>query len=181
MSASTATIAKKKVTILPTTLDNASISDVVLEQVFDKVSCKTIPVDGKLVMTAKSILGIDFDTLKVDQIQKLCSMWNVKKYRSAGKDQLYLIIVQSQQLMGVYPAQDAKLKATKQENQASKICLLNVVFSDNFFKDVVKMNDKKQKDELDAGKAGNNQRLWSSILDEYNDLENEPLTFVEDE
>jgi hypothetical protein len=34
---------------------------------------------------------------------------------------------------------------------------------------------KKQKDELDAGKAGNNQRLWSSILDEYNDLENDKV------
>jgi hypothetical protein len=156
MSASTATIAKKKVTILPTTLDDASISDIVLEQVFDKVSREPIQVDGKLVMTAKSILGIDFDSLKVDQIHKLCSMWNVKKYRSAARDQLCLIIGQSQQLMGVYAAQDAKLKATKQENQASKIRLLNVVFSDDFFEDVVKRNDKKQKDELDAGKASNN-------------------------
>jgi hypothetical protein len=36
MSSSTANIAKKKVTTLPTTLDDASISDVVLEQVFEK-------------------------------------------------------------------------------------------------------------------------------------------------
>jgi hypothetical protein len=74
MSAFTATIAKKKVTTLPTTLDDASISDFVLERVFDKVSRKPIRVDGKLVRTAKSILGIDFDTPKVDQIRKLCSM-----------------------------------------------------------------------------------------------------------
>jgi hypothetical protein len=136
-------------------------------------------------MTAKSIIGIDFNTLKVDQIRKLCSMWNVKKDGSALRDQLCLIIGQSQQLMGVYAAQDVKLKATKQENQASKIRLLNVVFSDDFFEDVVKMNDKKQKDELDAGKAGNNQGLWSSISDEYNDSENdevyEVFAFVEDE
>jgi hypothetical protein len=185
MSASTATIAKKKATTLPTTLDDASISDVLLEQVFDKVSLEPIQVDGKPVMTAKSILGIDFDSLKVDQIRKLCSMWNAKKYRSAARDQLCLIIGQSQQLMGVYAAQDAKLKATKQENQASKIRLLNVVFSDDFFEDVVKMNDKKQKDELDAGKSGNNQRLWSSISDKYNDSENDEVygvfAFVEDE
>jgi hypothetical protein len=154
---------------------------VVLEQVFDKVSHEPIRVKGKLVMTAKSILGIDFDTLKVDQIRKLCSMSNVKKCRSAARDQLCLIIGQSQQLMGVYPAQDEKLKATKQENQDSKIRLLNVVFSDDFFED----NDKKQKDKLDAGKAGYNQRLWSSILDEYNGSENEEVygvfAFVEDE
>jgi ABC-type uncharacterized transport system substrate-binding protein len=36
MSASTAFIAKKKATALPTTLYDASISDVILEQVFEK-------------------------------------------------------------------------------------------------------------------------------------------------
>jgi hypothetical protein len=52
MSTSTANIAKKKVvTVIPTTLDNASISDVVLVQVFDKVSHKPTRVDGKLVTT----------------------------------------------------------------------------------------------------------------------------------
>jgi hypothetical protein len=104
-STSTANIAKKKAATLPvpTTLNNASISDVVLEQVFDKVSHEPIRVDGKLVMTPKSILRIDFDTLKVDQIRKLCSMWNVKKYRSAARDQLCLMIGQSQQhiMLGV--------------------------------------------------------------------------------
>jgi hypothetical protein len=132
MSAFTATIAKKKVTTLPTTLDDASISDFVLERVFDKVSRKPIRVDGKLVRTTKSILGIDFDTPKVDQIRKLCSMWNVKKYRTAARDQLGLIIGQSQQLMGIYAAQDAKVKATQQENWASKIRLLNAIYSDDF-------------------------------------------------
>jgi hypothetical protein len=70
MRASTANIAKKKATTLPTTLDDAFISDVILEQVFDKVCHKPIQVvaDGKLVKTAKSILGIDFDALKVDKI-----------------------------------------------------------------------------------------------------------------
>jgi hypothetical protein len=37
------------------------------------------------------------------------------------------------------------------------------------------MSDKKQKDELDAGKADNNQRLWSSIFDEYNNSENDEV------
>jgi hypothetical protein len=71
------------------------------------------------------------------------------------------------------------------ELQASKFRLLNVVFLEDFFDRVVKMNDKKQKDEPDAGKAGNNQRLWSSISDEYNDSVNDELhrvfAFVEDE
>jgi hypothetical protein len=47
------------------------------------------------------------------------------------------------------------------------------------------MNDKEQKDKLDAGKAGSHQRLWSSISDEYNNSENDEVygvfRFVEDE
>jgi hypothetical protein len=51
MSASTANIAKKKATAPPTTLDDESIPDVVLVQVFDKVSHEPIQVDRKLVTT----------------------------------------------------------------------------------------------------------------------------------
>jgi hypothetical protein len=74
--------------------------------------------------------------------------------------------------MVVYAAQDVKVKAQKQESQASKFCLLsNAVFLDDFFDHVVKMNDKKHKDELLAArKAKIKQRLWSSISDEYSDL-----------
>jgi hypothetical protein len=51
MSASTANIAKKKATAPPTTLDDESVSDAVLVQVFDKVSREPIRVDSKLVNT----------------------------------------------------------------------------------------------------------------------------------
>jgi hypothetical protein len=58
------------------------------------------------------------------------------------------------------------------------------VFSNYLFDDVVKMNDKKHKDELDAGKAGNNQGLYSSISNKYNDSPNDKaqgvFAFVED-
>jgi hypothetical protein len=74
--------------------------------------------------------------------------------------------------MVVYAAQAVKVKDKKMELHASKFRLLNVVLLDNFFNDVVKMNDKKHKDELDAGKAGNTQRLWSSISNEYDDSAN---------
>jgi hypothetical protein len=66
--------------------------------------------------------------------------------------------------MEVYLAQDVKVKATKQENQASKICLLNVVFSNDFFNDVVKMNDKKQKNELYAGKGATTSIFGAAFL-----------------
>jgi hypothetical protein len=44
---------------------------------------------------------------------------------------------------------------------------------EDFFDDDVKMNNKKCKDELDSRKVGNNQQhLWSSISEAYNDPAN---------
>jgi hypothetical protein len=47
MSGPTAMIAREKVTILPAIIDIESISDVVLEQVFHKVSHEPSQVGGK--------------------------------------------------------------------------------------------------------------------------------------
>jgi hypothetical protein len=66
--------AKKKVITLPPMLANASTKDLVLEEVIDKVSLEAIQVGGKVLMTAKCILDIDFEMLKVDQICMLSSM-----------------------------------------------------------------------------------------------------------
>jgi hypothetical protein len=179
----------KKGVSLPTNLKDAAISDVIVEDVVDKVTQEALlDNDGKPISTAFSILGTAFSLLKVDQICMLCSKWNLKKYRGVARDKLCLVIAQNQQLVIVYEAQAGTVKDKKMKLQASKICLLNVVFSEDFFDCVVKMNDKKQKDELDAGKAGNNQRLWSlwsSISDKYNDSLKDELhgvfVFVEDE
>jgi hypothetical protein len=66
------------------------------------------------------------------------------------------------------------------------MCLLNAVFSDDFFDDIVKVNDRKYMDELEyAGKVGMNQCRWSSKFNKYNDLANNEVfgvfAFVEDE
>jgi hypothetical protein len=46
------------------------------------------------------------------------------------------------------------------------------------------MNDSKGRAELDVGKTGGNQRLWSAISESYNDTANNGeyglLAFVED-
>lgn len=48
---------------------------------------------------------------------------------------------QNRQLGVVYEAQDMKVKARKEELQGSKLCLLNVLLSEDFVDDVVnKMN-----------------------------------------
>jgi hypothetical protein len=84
----------KKVITLSTILETASFSDVVLEQVIYKVSHKASQVKGgKPLMTAKSVLRVDFQMLKVDQICMLCSMWKLKKYRSAVRDKLCILII----------------------------------------------------------------------------------------
>jgi hypothetical protein len=67
--------AKKKVIALPSMLTNASITDVVLQNVMNKVSLEAIQADGKaLAMTAKCILGIDFEMLKVDNSHALLNV-----------------------------------------------------------------------------------------------------------
>jgi hypothetical protein len=182
---STAAVKNKKPVNLPAVLEDASIDDVVLEEVRDKTTNEALQESGKPVMTATSIHGVDFNTLKVDQIRMLCSLWKLKKYRSAPREDLCILIAQNKLLTEVYEAQAFKVTAKKEELQASKFRLLNVLFSADFYDDVVKMNDKKQKNELDAGKAGNNQRLWSSISDAYNDSANNEayglFAFVEDD
>jgi hypothetical protein len=57
---------KKKMIALPPMLAYASIRDIVLEEVIDKLSLEAIQVDGKGLMTTKFIFAIDFKMLKVD-------------------------------------------------------------------------------------------------------------------
>jgi hypothetical protein len=83
---------------------------------WDKVSLEAIQVGGKGLMTAKWILRVDFETVKVDQICMLCFMWKLKNYRSVARDEPSLLIAQNQLLMVVYEAQDVKeVKARKEE------------------------------------------------------------------
>jgi hypothetical protein len=69
--------------------------------------------------------------------------------------------------------------------QASKFRLLNVLFSNDYFDDAILMNHIKHKDELDKGKAGRSECLWSSISEAYNNSTNDKefgeFAFIEDE
>jgi hypothetical protein len=98
--------AAKKGVNLPNSLQDAAISDVIGENVVDKVTQEVIlDEDGNPISTAFSIPGVPFSfSLKVDQIRMLCSKWNLKKYRGMSRDKLCLLIAQNQQLMVVYAA-----------------------------------------------------------------------------
>jgi hypothetical protein len=66
--------------------------------------------------------GINFHMMKVDQICMLCSMWKLKKYRSAARYELCLFIAQNGQLGVVYEAQGVKVKAKVEELQEYSVC-----------------------------------------------------------
>jgi hypothetical protein len=101
----------KKGLSLPTSLKDAAISDVIVEDDVVKVTQEALlDDDGKPILTAFSILGVAFSSLKVDQICMLCSKLNLKKYRGVARDKLCLVIAQNQQLMVVYAAQAVIVK-----------------------------------------------------------------------
>lgn len=77
-------------------------------------------------------------------------------------------IAQNNLLVVSHEAEDVEVEAKKEELHEHKFRLLKVLFSEDLFDDVVKMNDKKHENELDSGKVGN-QRLWRSIAEAYND------------
>jgi hypothetical protein len=52
---------------------------------------------------------------------------------AAARDELCLLIFHTQLLVVVYEAQLVKVKAKKEELEASQFCLLNIVFSEDFF------------------------------------------------
>jgi hypothetical protein len=56
--------AKKVLVSLPTILKDAAISDVIVEEVINKVSHEAIIADGKPISTADSIISVHFRSLK---------------------------------------------------------------------------------------------------------------------
>jgi hypothetical protein len=74
--------AAKKGVGLPTSLEDAAISDVIVLDDVNKVTQEALlDDDGKPISTVFSVLGVPFSSLKDDQIRMLCSKWSLKKYR----------------------------------------------------------------------------------------------------
>jgi hypothetical protein len=107
-----------------------------------------------------------------------------QKYRQANWVDLGLLIAQNQLIGNALSKSQSVFQDKKTLLQASKFRLLNVLFLDDFFDEVIIMNRTKHKDELDKGKAGRSERLWSSILEAYNDSMNDvefgEFAFIDD-
>jgi hypothetical protein len=132
-------------------------------------------------------MGVHISKIKVDQLRRMCGFWWLKKYREVNRVELGLLIVQNQcQLIGdTLSKSESAFYEKKSLVQASKFHVLHVFFSDDYFDDVIVMNHTKHKDELDEGKAGRSEHLWSSISELYNDSTNGKefgeFTYIEDE
>ena len=96
----------------------------------------------------------------------------MKKYRTAKKEGILELIATQQKMSHIYDQKEKQQKLSKEELQGSKMRLLNVVFSDDFFDYIVTMNDRKLRAELDAGGAGANKRRWAELTESYNDSVN---------
>ena len=80
-----------------------------------------------------------------------------EKFRSAGIDKMHTLIAQTQIANAAHAKLDVKFQNRKETQESSQMRLLNVMFSDDFFPEVVTMNNAKTKAELDKGKAGMSQ------------------------
>jgi hypothetical protein len=82
-------------------------------------------------------------------------------YRQANRvEELGLLIAQSQLIGDALSKSESVFYEKKTLVQASKFhLLLDVLFSDDYFDDVIIMNHTKHKDELDKGKAVRSEHL----------------------
>ena len=96
----------------------------------------------------------------------------MKKYRTAKKEGILELIATQQKMSHIYDQKEKQQKLSKEELQGSKMRLLNVVFSDDFFDSIVTTNDRKLRAELDAGGAGANKRRWAELTESYNESVN---------
>jgi hypothetical protein len=142
---------------LPQPLDTALLEHVELEVSNDPTTgvAKT-DMSNRPIMKAISVMGVDLTKIKLVFIHMLCSQWRIKKYRQASRVKCLKLITHHQLLGSYYHDQAKDVKLTNEEIQGSKMRLLNVIFSEAFFSDVVTMNDSKGRAKLDAGKTGGN-------------------------
>jgi hypothetical protein len=109
----------------------------------------------------------------------------LKKFRKSKKQEILELIAENKEWRIFYDNKGKEHKLSKEEVQGSKMRLLNVVFSDDFFESIITMNDRKLRPELDAGGAGSNKRRWAEVTDSYNDAMNNDeyghYAFIEDD
>jgi hypothetical protein len=159
-------------------LENANLDDVTVHTVKSTIT-------GLDITVANCVAGVDLEKPSMKQLRSLCSKWKLKKYRSAKKQEILELIATHQKMRRFYMDKQKKQRVSKEGIQGSKMRLLNVVFSEDFFNSIMTMNDRKLRPELDSGGAGNNKSRWAEVAEAYNDSVNDDeygsYAFIEDE
>jgi hypothetical protein len=81
----------------------------------------------------------------------------MKKYRSMKKEEILQLIATHQKMHQFYTEKELKRRFSKEDIQGTKMRLLNVIFSIDFYASIVTMNNRKLRPELDAGGTGNHK------------------------
>jgi hypothetical protein len=81
--------------VLPPMLKNGNLCDVVL-------CMATSSATGEEIFLANSLAGVELAKLPVPMLCMLCAQWNLKKYRSARKDEILALIATHQKMPELY-------------------------------------------------------------------------------
>jgi len=156
---------KKKTSELPEelkTVISADLNVVVVKKLPD-------PKDpAKFEEVATSLHGCQLSQLKVEQICKLCLLLGVPKYKGKGKLAYQLLIVYAKKFQSI-----PNLIARKTDNNLNtKFWIVNAYFHDDNYHYSFKINDKKTRVELDAGKKSTEFNLYERLASYVNDTDN---------
>jgi len=156
---------KKKTSELPEELKTVTSADLNVVVVKKLPDPKDPTQFGEV---ATSLHGCQLSQLKVEQIHKLCLLLDIPKYKGMGKLACQLLIVHAKKFQSI-----PHLIACKTDsNLNTKFCIVNVYFHDDNYHYSFKINDKKTRVELDAGKESSEYNLYKWLASYVNDTDN---------
>jgi hypothetical protein len=149
--------------ILPELLSNLTPADiklVIMESAFDD--------QGMEYQTARSLYGYSLENLSTPQLRKVCSMLGVGGYKSASKPKSCKLIALEAAKEKSYVS-FGKINATSLLKHNTILRIINALFHKDNFAEFEAMNQKKTRQELDKGGAGNNNLFLTGLSDYIND------------
>jgi hypothetical protein len=126
------------------------------------------------LMIASSFSGLlpSSRLVTVDFLRKLCTLFKAGKARGKSKHDLRLLLANRKIMRGAVSAmlqEDESDQTVEEIKENSKVRLLTIAFSEQHMDDVLSMNDKKKRTELDAGNCGYNKKLFLDLSESYHD------------
>jgi hypothetical protein len=104
----------------------------------------------------------------------LCSLWH-QEVQEQKKEDLLILIAQVQQAHAAYNALDDNQATKGQKKENDKVRMTNLLFSSEYYKEAITINDKKTQKELDKGGAGSNKSFLVEMSTSFSDLLNDDI------